>query len=274
MNIQKFTVLMSVYVKDKLNYFEEALNSVLNNSFVPNEIVIVFDGDVSSEIEKYVITQQINYRNSIDIKIVRLSQNLGLGLALRTGFQYCTNDLIARVDADDINYLNRFEKQITFMKTHPKISVLGAGIEEFSESDKTVNTQRIVLSTKYKIKKFAKFRSPFNHPTVIFKKKVIEQIGGYQNFKGLEDYHLWGRLMMSEFDYDNLPDTLVKMRTGFYGRRGGAAYLKKYIQLRKYLVKIGLTTKSNAMFCIILMTISANVPTFCRKLLYTKVLRK
>lgn len=274
LNSEKFSVLMSVYKNDKYEYLKKAFNSIYTNSIIPNECVIIYDGEVSEDINNFLELEKKKLQAYSEIKILKLPYNLGLGLALREGLKHCTNSLIARVDSDDINRRDRFEKQIAYFKKNEKLILLGGQIKEFSDNDQTIASIRSVPVSMDEIKRFSQYRSPFNHPTVMFKKIYIEKIGSYQDIRGFEDYHLWARLIMSEAEYANVPDILVDMRAGLYNRRGGFKYLKNYAKLRKYFVKIGFTSKINEITCIYLMACSVSLPTQFRKWLYIKLLRK
>lgn len=265
---------MSVYKNDKLAYLQQAFESIINNSVVPNEIVIVFDGKVINKIDQYLTGKVLELQDIIEIKLIRLEKNVGLGLALREGFKYCSNELIARVDADDVNYLDRFEKQFYYMQRNENIVILGGNVIEFSDDDSSINSKRVVPIKKENIKSFSKIRSPFNHPTVMIRKKAIESVGGYQDFKGFEDYHLWARVMISNYDFENLPEYLVHMRADFYGRRGGKNYFIKYFNLQKYFVSIGLTTRLNSLICVLGMMVSSAMSISMRKIIYKNILRK
>lgn len=263
---------MSVYKNDNLAYFRQAFESVYANSISPNEFVIVYDGEVPSDIKEYILKKREYYKKYSIIKIVDLPHNMGLGLALNEGLKYCSNDLVARADSDDINLNNRFERQLRYMEINPNVILLGGQIQEFSDLE-LLGTKRVVPTNSQAIKKFGQYRSPFNHPTVMFRKKKIQEVGGYRSFLGMEDYHLWARIIMSKFDYANLPDVLVNMRATFYSRRGGKQYLKNYIKLRLFFHKIGFSSILNTIFCIILMSISSILPTNLRKWVYINILR-
>ena len=102
----QFSVLMSVYYKDNPVWLKQAVDSVLNNTIKPNQIVVVIDGQIPNELEQ-VITE---YKESLDI--LRLEKNSGLGAALQQGLLKCKYPLVARMDSDDISLPGRFEKQL------------------------------------------------------------------------------------------------------------------------------------------------------------------
>ena len=122
----KFSVLMSVYIKEKADYFNECMESLLKQTVQPNEIVIVQDGPVSVEIDEAIINYKKKYPGLL--KIIPLKQNKGLGLALAEGIKNCTYELIARMDTDDICVPERFERQLKEFKENPALDIVGTGI--------------------------------------------------------------------------------------------------------------------------------------------------
>lgn len=237
MEFPKFSVLMSVYINDTEQQLFQSLQSIFNQTLLPNELVIVQDGPVSAEIIDCIKT--FENMNLITIVNVVLIKNVGLGEALRVGSERVTNNWIARMDSDDINKLQRFEKQMLYIYDHPDISVLGTQLDEFSGNTSNLIGKRNVPCENNDIKIFAKIRSPFNHPTVILKKSTLLAVGGYLPFAGMEDYHLWTRIITSRYKVHNLPESLLYMRTdqGMYSRRGGFKYLVSYFKLKKFAKK-------------------------------------
>ena len=110
----KFSVLMSVYKNEKAEYLNTALKSIVNQSLMPNEIIIVKDGILTDELDKCLDDFYEAYENIV--KVIPFAENRGLGLALRDGVLACSNEYIARMDTDDIAFSNRFEEQFEFLK--------------------------------------------------------------------------------------------------------------------------------------------------------------
>ena len=126
---KKFSVLMSLYKNEKPEYLREALDSVLNQTLLPDEIVIVEDGPLTEELN--AVLKEYKEKNS-SIRLIPFAKNRGLGLALRDGIVECKNEWIARMDTDDICKPERFEKQLAYLENHKDIVLLGTAIEEFS----------------------------------------------------------------------------------------------------------------------------------------------
>lgn len=270
----EFSVLMSVYKKEEPKFLEESLHSVVNQTRLPKEIILVEDGPLTNEL--YQTIESFSNMTNL-IKRVRLIENVGLGKALSEGVKYVTTNLIARMDSDDISVKDRFEKQIELFDNHSSLALVGGQIAEFQDNINNIVSYRTVPVTDKKIREFAKLRSPFNHPTVVMKKDILEVIGGYQSFPYLEDYHLWVRfLLKNNITVCNLSDTLLYMRVGngLYNRRGGFEYLKKYVILKRLFHSWKFINLFEYASSVMLMGASTLSPNWLRKYLYTHILRK
>ena len=233
-NTNKFSVLMSVYEKDKVEYLKQALDSVLNQTVKPDEVILVKDGPLSDELNRCIHSYD---KNAATLKVVSLEKNRGLGIALRIGMEHCSNELIARMDSDDICVPDRFERQLKAFENNPDISMVGGYIEEFTESpDKPVGIRKVPESDK-DIQKYMRKRCPFNHVSVMLKKSEVLKAGGYLEWHYNEDYYLWIRMMLEECKFYNIPEVLVHVRVGkdMYQRRGGINYFRSEAKLQSYM---------------------------------------
>jgi glycosyltransferase involved in cell wall biosynthesis len=216
----KFSVLMSVYINDSYDFFKQAFESIINQTKIPNEIVIVKDGPIKEEINQYLSNIRLN---GINLKVINFEKNVGLGVALAKGLNCCENDLVARMDSDDISLNNRFEKQISLFEKDKELAIVGGFIKEFYESiDNVIGVRTVPLNSK-QIQKYMRFRSPFNHVSVMFRKTEIIKSGNYQDYKLNEDYYLWVRLMKRHVKACNIKDilVLVRMNSSSYKRKSG-----------------------------------------------------
>ena len=164
----KFSVLMSVYYKEQPEYLELSLESVFNQTIIPNEVVLVEDGTLTKDLDKVIAKYQKKYKDIL--KVVKFKENRGLGVALHDGVLECSNDIIFRMDTDDICIRDRFEKQLKIFKTKD-VDVVGTNIDEYDDDMKEQTGKRIVVETNEEIIKMAKKRNPMNHMTVAFKKE-------------------------------------------------------------------------------------------------------
>lgn len=230
----KFSVLMSIYNGEKVNYFIEAIESVLNQTVIPDEIILIRDGLVNEELQKTIDSYITKYETLFTY--VPLELNKGLGNALHIGVITSRNEYIARMDSDDICVPNRFEKQLAFMKEHSEISVVGGQIYEFIEDPNKIVCQRAVPLDHDSIVDFFQTRNAFNHMTVLFKKSAVLEAGNYMDMHYVEDYYLWCRMLLHGCKFANLPDCLVYARIGneMFKRRGGYRYFCSWKKLEKF----------------------------------------
>ena len=207
---RNFSVLMSLYIKEKAEYFCECMDSLLSQTIVPNEIVIVLDGPISSEVEQRLL--EYEKKNPNLIKRVPLEKNMGLGLALKEGVCHCSNDIIARMDTDDIARRDRFELQLKEFEKNPELDICGSHIIEFEGTIDNKLSERKVPITHEEIAQYQKKRSAFNHMTVMYKKSAVLKAGNYEHCPLMEDDMLWIRMLLSGARCLNIDDYLVYAR--------------------------------------------------------------
>ncbi|MCS7232357.1 MAG: glycosyltransferase, partial [Elusimicrobiota bacterium] len=224
----KFSVLIPVYFKENPYFLKESLISCIEQTLPPNEIVIVKDGPLTSELDEIINKIMSKYKNITDFKIINLSQNKGLGKALQKGVIHCSYNIIARMDSDDICDPKRFEKQINFFINHPNIDLIGGWIGEFIDNPNKLITIRKTPIDYENIKKSLRYINPINHMTVMFKKSSVIKAGNYQDYLFLEDYYLWYRMIRCNMILLNIPEILVYVRTkDLIKRRKGFYYFKQ-----------------------------------------------
>lgn len=229
----KFSVLLSLYKKEKCQYLSKAMASIWSNQLLkPNQIVLVKDGLLTPELDAEVERWQAELGEVLTV--VSLPGNVGLGAALNHGLLYCKYELVARMDTDDISLPDRFKLQVAFMAVNQGVAVSSGFIEEWNADFSIPLSRRILPLKDDAIRAFAKMRSPISHPACIFRKSVILQIGGYPDIYP-EDYLLWVRVLQAGYKLANIPEVLLHMRTGddFITRRG-YKFLKG--ELRSYRI--------------------------------------
>ncbi len=205
----RYSVLMSVYAKDNAEYIKASIDSMINQTVAPEQIVLVVDGPISDEIKRVIFQYK---KNEELFTVVELEKNEGLGHALNAGLQYCRNELVARMDADDISLPKRCEKELRCFLKNKRLDICGCNIDEFDEDSGDVVTSRVVPSDYDQIKQFMRRRQAFNHPTVIYRKTAVLEAGGYKDIKRKEDFDLFSR-MLSAGDYaENINESLYLYR--------------------------------------------------------------
>lgn len=269
--MENFSVLISVYKNDCTSQVKSALDSLLNQSLPPQEIILVEDGELNPELQTLID----KYHHNKNFNIIRLNKNVGLGKALNKGLQHCTHDLVARMDADDICKPNRFSKQIEFMQTHPEIDICSCWIDEFVGEISNIVSTRKVPATHDEIADFIKSRNPLNHPAVMFRKSAVERAGGYRHFPLFEDWYLWARMMVNGCKFANIQESLLYFRTSpdMFRRRGGWRYAIDSAKFQWTLHKLGLTTVFQAIKASILRGGVYVMPNKIRELIYKNILR-
>ena len=229
-----FSVSICVYKNDNPNHFQQALESIVNQTLKPDEIVLVVDGPIPSSIERLIHF----YEKEELFNIIRLFDNVGHGKARQIGLENCKYELVALMDADDISLPDRFEKQIGCFNQDDSLSVVGGNIEEFIETIDNIISIRKVPEKDVDIKKYLKKRCPFNQVTVMFRVSDVRAAGGYIDWFNEEDYYLWIRMFQNNSKFKNLKDILVYVRVGkeMYSRRGGWKYFISELNLQKYML--------------------------------------
>lgn len=266
-NVVNFSVLMPVYHGDKPALFDMALSSIKKNTVQPTQIVVVVDGEISLSLEK-ILEAHVDER----FEVVRVEKNQGIVNALNTGLSHCSEELIARCDADDENYDKRFELQLQAFKEDPQLSVVGGHIIERGgqrEYNRNVPTQSESFS------KYIKLRNPINHMTVMFKKNDVITVGKYPDIKYREDYALWAKLYGNGYKLSNL-DTVLVFATGgmdMYKRRGKPADIPHEWKLQKHLLSSNVIKPSEMILNCFIRVANMLLGSRIRSLIYINILR-
>lgn len=205
-----YSVLMSVYEKENPNYFKASIESMLTQTLPPEQIVIVKDGKLTKELNHIVDYYEKNNENLFTI--VELEENVGLGLALNEGLKACRNELVARMDTDDLSVENRCELQVNEFEKNKNLSILGSSIAEFEDSPDKIMSARVVPTKHQDIVNFSRRRNPFNHPTVMYKKSEVLKVGGYGDYRRNQDLDLFVRMLQNGCIAKNLEQPLVLFR--------------------------------------------------------------
>lgn len=269
-----FSVLISVYKNEKPIYLDKALTSIEKQTVIPNEIILVEDGPISIELKKVIAKHQKNFGEGF--KDIISKENQGLGASLRLGTSYVSTNWIARMDTDDISVPSRFEIQLEKIIENPELAVIGGQVQEFANKVSNVVGYRKVPTSEALLRQFIKWRNPFNHPSVMINKKVLQEVGGYVPYGNLEDYYLWARIIAANYHICNVDRVLVMMRVneGMYNRRGKLSNIKYFYRLRKFMYQKSILKKHEQFVGNIMMTLNIIMPTKIRKTIYQHVLHK
>lgn len=222
---------MSLYIKEEPEFLNQCLKSLKEQVLQADEIVLILDGPITSDLNSTIIKWQEN----LPIKIFPQEKNLGLGMALNIGLKLCRNEIIFRMDTDDICSPNRFKNQIDYLSSHPEVDVLSCSIKEFNSTPGDLDQVRKVPK-KENVSKYISIRNPINHMSVVYKKSKILSVGSYKHLEFMEDYYLWLRCHASGHIIDNNDDVLVYARigNGMLERRTGGKYIISEWRLFKH----------------------------------------
>ena len=276
--MDNYSVLMSVYYKDKPEWLKQAAQSMLRQSFKPSQFVLVQDGPLPEELEQAVEETAGSCGKDIRFDIVRLPVNGGLGPALNEGLKHCIYDLVARMDADDVSLPDRCMLQAVYMTEHPLCAALSGILLEFEGeipgNHEACIKKRVPLTAR-EIRKYAVVRNPVNHPCVMFRKSCVEKAGGYRSVPYFEDYDLWLRMIFDcGMELSNLPEPLLFMRTdGMYERRGGIKYAGYILSFRRKMREKGYVSFRKNLFVTCSRVAVSLLPGSVRRAVYRKMLR-
>lgn len=265
-----FSVLMSLYAKERPSFLRCSLDSIFSQSLKPNEVILVEDGPLTNELNSVVHEYNAKFP---ELKVINLPINGGLGKALNEGLKHCSYDLVARMDTDDIAKHDRFKKQVSFMESHLEIDACSSWIDEFIGDVGNIISVRRIPESNDQIYKYGKSRCPINHPAVIYRKNAVIDSGGYGPFP--EDYYLWARMLINGYKLYNFQESLLFFRSSeeVYKRRGGWKYYKAMLKLQKELYRISYISYYQLSKNVFIRTIVALIPNYLRSLIYKKLLR-
>lgn len=238
---ERLSLLLPVWAGDRPDHLTEAFRSTVDEQTRrPDEVVIVRDGPVGADLAQRL--DELARTSPVPVTLVELARNVGLGMALDAGLARCSYDVVARMDADDISLPNRFAVQLPIIEAGADL--VGSGLVEFGEhADDVVGTRTPPVRPDDIVAR-ARFADPFNHPTVVYRKRVVRGVGGYTDFALMEDYLLWAKMIVAGAKVANVAEPLVKYRVGAgaYARRGGWRQLRAELALQRRFRRIGFTT--------------------------------
>ncbi len=265
MVVKQFSVLISIYHKENPIWFREALESIFSQTALPNEIVLIKDGPLTKELDLIIDEYSSKYQI---FNIISNEINLGLGLSLQKGIIACKNNIIARMDTDDIMPNERFEKQLTIIEKG--YDVVSCWSLLFSENINNVIAIKHRPENHDDIVKLSKRRSPVSHAACMMKKDSVIKAGNYQHCYFYEDYYLWVRMIMSGAKFYNIQEVLYYVRTNEeqIQRRGGVKYLKNELKVFNQFYKIGFYSFKDVFINSIIRTFTRLMPQKTRSFLF------
>lgn len=275
--MENYSVLMSVYAKVDVEALKLSVGSMVNQTYKPDQIIIVWDGPVGQELKDVV--EYFSSHNPGMFTIVDLKENHGLAYALNAGMKVARNDLVARMDSDDYSLPERCQKQVAEFEKRPGLVLLGTQIRFFKDSIENILEQTRTFPTDVEdIRKAMARKNVFSHPTVMFRKSVVLECGGYNDeLRRRQDYELFSKMIVNKkMEGGNLPDTLLLFRgDDEYKRRNrNVESCKNRIKVQKILYKRGDCSLIDYLYILAAMTVTMVIPDKLYDFIYTKLIWK
>lgn len=269
-----YSVLMSVYYKENPQYLKQAIDSMLNQTLKPEQFVIVEDGKLNDFLHKMVMLYKEKYSDLFTV--IELKVNVGLGMALDIGLQHCRNELVARMDSDDISLPERCEKQVKLFESDENLVIVGSNIDEFWDNPTEIKCSRVVPSEHEQIVKKIGRIQPFNHPTIMYKKSEVIRCGGYGKIRRKQDRDLFSRMINMGCKARNINESLLLFRSNAdnYKRRKSWTYCKSTIEVTYAIRKRGHCSITDLIYVTIGQMILFFAPMPVMKLISDKILRR
>jgi len=268
---ERFSVLLPVWAGDRPDFLTEAFRSTVDEQTRrPDQVVIVCDGPIGAALSERIA--ELAASSPAPVDVVELPRNVGVGPALDAGLAACRHAVVARMDADDISLPHRFAVQLPIIESG--IDIVGAGLLEFGTDPGAVEGTRTPPVDPDDIRARARFAIPFNHPTVVFRRDLVREVGGYTDFALMEDYLLWAKLIVAGAKVANVAEPLVKYRVGAgaYARRGGWRQLRAELALQRRFRRLGFTTRAQCLRNITVRGGYRLVPERIRRIAYRMVI--
>lgn len=269
----KYSVLSSVYYKENPEYLKQSIDSMLNQTVVTNDYVIVKDGPLTPELDEVLNYYETQYDF---FNVYSQETNKGLGSALNFGLQHCKNELVARMDTDDISLCERCEKQIKMFEENSDLQIVGTSMYEFIDDPNKLVDIKIMPVKEIDIRKYARRRNPFNHPTVMYKKSMVMKFGGYSEGARGEDYELFTKIVFSGVHCLNLGEPLLRYRAAKnqYNRRTSKIDAKAVIAIARKNYNNGYISIFDLIYIVFFHFIGLIIPKSLGKKIFRKFFRK
>lgn len=237
-----FSLLIPVYAGDQAEFLRIAFeSSVQQQTLMPAQVVLVQDGPISVELQAEI--KRLVKDSPVTVTQVVIEENRGLANALNVGIAACDYELVARMDADDYSVPERFERQLPLLGHG--YDLVGSAMFEFESRPEKRTASRVLPERQVEIAKHAKLHNPMNHPTMVFRKSVVESVGGYEPLGSMEDYWLVVRMLNAGCSLRNSTEQLVGYRvsSGVFKRRGGWDQFRTELQLQREMRNLRMLTR-------------------------------
>jgi glycosyltransferase involved in cell wall biosynthesis len=233
------SVLMPVHAAVDATHFARALQSVVDQTRLPDEVLVVEDGPLGGQLTTAL--DDFSAAHPGLVRRIAFPENRGPGAAAATGIAKAHGDVVARLDSDDIALPQRFEIQLRHLQ-ETGCDVVGSSMLEFEGEESNVIGVRRLPETHEEIVRYARTRSPINQPAAMMRRSAVLAAGNYVEIGLVEDYDLWARMLARGSRMSNIAEPLVLFRVspGMYARRGGLKHLRSEWVLQRRLQEYGL----------------------------------
>lgn len=272
--MENYSILMPVYYKEKPDFLRKSIESMIQQTVQTDDFVIVEDGPLTEELYEVLDEYEKKY---VFIHRVVQKENRGCGASLNNGLKNCKNELIARMDSDDISLPNRCEKQLKIFEKYPELGVVGTAMYEFSYDENNPEYIKYMPECPDDVYQYGKRRIPFNHPTVMYRKSIVYNLHrGYCEERGMDDTDLFPRLMYSGVIGRNINEPLLKYRSNpeQYRRRINLRDSLAVIRYSYRNLKMKYTGILDFIYVVIMNLGACMLPIRLRMFLFKKVTRK
>ncbi len=269
-----YSVMMLVYFKADPVEFDAAINSMMTQTVMPDEFVLVCDGPLNPELDSVVSKYLHNYPDVF--KIIRIEMKIGIGPCANRALNECRNEIIFRMDADDISEPNRCELELREFMNDPQLDIVGGYIVEFEKGHENEGLLREVPLEHDELLSYARRRIPFNNVTVALRRDRALAVGGFFSLARGEDYEMYCRMLINGAKGKNIPNVLVRCRVNedAYARRRQWSHTSSLINVRWQLYKRGFSSFGDFVIMSCSHIAIMILPTGFTKWLYSKHLRK
>lgn len=267
---EPFALLLPVYIRDDPDFLRAAFRSAVHDQTLrPDRVLLVRDGPVTEELTRCI--EELRADSPVQVDVVPIEHSTGLGPALDAGLAASPHDIVARMDADDIALPNRFEVQLPLIRQGADI--VGAGLVEFEIDPSAPGRRRVPPTDPDDIRRYARIHDPFNHPTVVYRRRAVLAAGGYGDLPLMEDYWLFSRMLAAGAKPRNVSEPLVYYRigSGAYQRRGGRDQLRSELALQRRLRDARLVSRTQYVRNVIVRGGYRLLPWRVRRILYRLV---
>lgn len=274
MKYPEYSVLMTVYYKEKPEWLKESIKCAFNQSVKPTEFVLVEDGPLTEDL--YKVIEEFRTLNPGKFRVIKLPTNKGSGPASREGVEACKCEYIARLDSDDLCDPDRMKKELDKFLEDPTLDLVGSNVTEFNGDRENVVSRVILPETPEQILEYSKKRMPLRHSGIMFKKEACLRAGNYREYHLVEDYDICNRMLRCGSRMYNIQEFLTFMRVNdnYYKRRGGIKYLKSMYKFKHEQYEVGYISYVQFLKSFVPHAVVCLLPNSLRDLVYKKLLRK